>query len=77
LKKIIDTSNFDFKKIKNFYYFTTGRWDLEFNDNIIVKLPEKNVDRSLKLVFEFLDNEISVKKKLIDARVENQIILND
>tara|TARA_B100000902_G_scaffold345935_1_gene352310 strand:- start:961 stop:1632 length:672 start_codon:yes stop_codon:yes gene_type:complete len=77
LKKIIDTSNFDFKKIKNFYYFTTGRWDLELNDNIIVKLPEKNVDRSLKLVFEFLDNEISIKKKLIDARVENQIILND
>ena len=55
--------------------------DSELSSSVILGvgsyLPEKNVDRSLKLVFEFLDNEISVKKKLIDARVENQIILND
>ena len=76
-KKIIDTSHFDYKEIRNFYYFAIGRWDLELNDNIIIKLPEKNIDQALKLVFEFLNDENLVEKKVIDARVENQIILND
>ena len=76
-KKIIDTSQFDYKKIRNFYYFATGRWDLELNDNTIIRLPEKNVDQTLKLVFELLNDENLVEKKVIDARIENQIILND
>ena len=76
-KKMIDISNFEYKDIKNFYYFATGRWDLELRNNIIIKLPEKNTDQSLSFVFEFLKDNNLYEKKVIDARVKNQIILND
>ena len=76
-KKMIDTSNFEYNNIKNFYYFATGRWDLELRNNVIIKLPEKNTDQSLSFVFEFLKDNNLDEKKVIDARVKNQIILND
>ena len=40
--------------------------------NTIVKLPHDKVNVALKLAIEFLD-----VNKFIDARIENQIILDD
>jgi cell division protein FtsQ len=75
-KEIINTSKFKYKDIKNLYYFPSGRWDLQLVNKVIIKLPEKSIEDSLELAFEFLNNN---KKKIsfIDARVDNQIILND
>jgi len=75
-KEIIDNSKIEYKEIKNIYYFSTGRWDLELNNDIIIKLPEKNIEESLKLVFEFLSNNEITRLKVIDARIKNQIIVN-
>tara|TARA_B100000900_G_scaffold406554_1_gene417755 strand:- start:1295 stop:1966 length:672 start_codon:yes stop_codon:yes gene_type:complete len=76
-KKIIDFSNFEYQKISNFYYFASGRWDIELDNNVLIKLPEKNVGQSLQLAYEFLNNDNLSEIKVIDARVKNQIILND
>ncbi len=76
-KKIIDISKIEFKEIKNLYHFPTGRWDLELYNNVIIKLPENDIENILKLVFEFLNNKDFIDIKTIDARVKNQIILND
>tara|TARA_B100000902_G_scaffold152608_1_gene149132 strand:+ start:1021 stop:1692 length:672 start_codon:yes stop_codon:yes gene_type:complete len=77
LKNIIDNSKFDFKDIKNLYYFTSRRWDIELSNDILIKLPKKNVSMSLELVFDFLRNNNFTQIKVIDARIKNQIILND
>jgi cell division protein FtsQ len=77
LKNIIDSSKFDFKDIKNLYYFTSRRWDIELSNDILIKLPKKNVSMSLELVFDFLSNNNFAQIKVIDARIKNQIILND
>jgi len=77
LKKMIDISKFEFKEIKNLYYFTSGRWDIELNNNILIKLPNYNINHSLELVFEFLSNENLTKIKVVDARIKDQIILDD
>jgi cell division protein FtsQ len=72
IKEIIDKSKISYSEIKNLYFFPSKRWDLELRDNTIIKLPNNNVKLALNLAIEFLDDN-----KFIDARIENQIILND
>jgi len=75
-KKIIDESKFSYNEIKNFYFFSSKRWDLELKNNIIIKLSSSYPEDSLQLAFEFLYNSDLTDIKIIDARVKNQIILN-
>ena len=72
IKEIIDESKISYSEIKNLYFFPSKRWDLELRDNTIIKLPSNNINIALNLAIEFLNNN-----KFIDARIENQIILND
>ncbi|MDC0179548.1 cell division protein FtsQ [Candidatus Pelagibacter sp.] len=72
IKKIIDKSNISYSEIKNLYFFQSKRWDLELRDNTIIKLPNDNVNLAINLAIKFLDGN-----KFIDARIENQIIIND
>jgi len=77
IKKIIDESQISFEKIESLYFFLSKRWDLELRNNIIIKLPNDNIKESLKLASEFLHNNEFKDIKIIDARIKNQIILND
>ena len=72
IKEIIDKSKISYTKIKNLYFFPSKRWDLELRDDTIIKLPNDNISIALNLATEFLDDN-----KLIDARIKNQIILDD
>ena len=72
IKEIIDKSKISYSEIKNLYFFPSKRWDLELKDNTIIKLQNDNVNLALNLAIEFLEYN-----KFIDARIENQIILND
>jgi cell division protein FtsQ len=72
IKEIIDKSKISYSEIKNLYFFPSKRWDLELRDNIIIKLPNDNINLALNLAIEFLD-----ENKFIDARIKNQIILDD
>ena len=74
---IIDQSKFLLNEIKNLYFFPSKRWDLELKNNIILKLPKDYTKRSLDQVFELLNNENFNNIKAVDARIKNQIILND
>ena len=74
---IIDQSNFSLNEIKNLYFFPSKRWDLELKNNIILKLSKDNTKRSLDQVFELLNNDNFNNIKAVDARIKNQIILND
>ena len=76
LKKIIDQSNISYNEIKNLYFFPSKRWDLELQNNTIIKLSD-NVEESLALSLEILYNEDFDDIKIIDVRIKNQIILND
>ena len=75
-KRIIDKSKLSYKDIKNLYFFTSKRWDLELNNNIIIKLSKNYIEDSLDLAFEFLNNQNFEDIKINDARIKDQIILN-
>ena len=75
LKKIIDKSNIEYSEIKSLYYFKSNRWDLKFNNDIVIKLPEKIKKETLDKIFVFLKDIKFEKKKILDARIKNQIII--
>ena len=77
IKKIIDQSDIPYSEIKNLYFFPSKRWDLELNNDIIVRLPKNQEKESLNLVYEFLKEGNIKDNKIIDLRIKNQIILND
>ena len=77
LLNIIEKSKFSFNEIKNLYFFPSRRWDLEFKNNIILKLSKDNTQLSLDQAFEIINDKNFNDIKVVDARIKNQIILND
>lgn len=75
LKKAIDDSNFDYDKIKNLFFFPSGRWDIETTSGLLIKLPTHNTKLSLERGIKFLENNNGKKIKEIDLRQQNQIII--
>ena len=73
---IISTSGFEYENIKNLFFYKSGRIDLEMKNNILLKLPVDNLKKVLKNISQLMSNH-QLKKKIIDARVPNQIILYD
>ena len=74
---IIDQSKFSLNEIKNLYFFPSKRWDLELKNNVILKLSKSDTKLSLDQAFEFLNDDNFKDIKVVDARIVNQIILND
>ncbi len=71
----IEKNNISINDIKQFYYFQSNRWDFKTKNDVLVKLPNTNLDRVLKL-YLFL-REKNEKKKIIDLRVSNQVIITN
>ena len=76
LKKIIEESKFNFREIKNFFFFPSGRIDIETNKGIFIKLPINEIRESLDLSFLMLQDPKFKKIKIIDLRQKNQVIIN-
>ena len=76
-KKILDSSKISYENIKSLLFFQIKRWDIELKNNTLIKLPKNNVSNALNNAYLFLDEKNNNSIKIIDARVENQIIINE
>ena len=76
LLKSLEKSNFELFKIKNLYFYKSGRWDIETNDNVIIKLPKKNLETSLNLTFNLMINDKFKNINILDLRQDKQVIIN-
>ena len=76
LKKAADKTNFDFFSIKKLFPYKSGRWDLELESGISVKLPRHDIQKSLEFLILFLEKNKEKKINKIDLRQKNQIVLN-
>ena len=74
--KILNESNFDVSTITDFYYFDNKRWDIRINNNINIKFPNSNLKNKIQLAKQILNNN-EIKKKIIDLRVSNQVIIGN
>ena len=76
-KKIILQTDFKYNNIKNFYYFPSGRWDIEMISGVLIKLPVTGIKDSLNLSVDLLDDIEFSNIKILDIRQKNQIVIND
>ena len=76
-KNIILQTDFKYNNIKNFYYFPSGRWDIEMISGVLIKLPITGVKESLNLSIDLLDDKEFSNIKILDIRQKNQIVIND
>ena len=76
-KKKIDDSKFKYKDINNLFFFSSDRWDIQLKNDLLIKLPSKNIKITLDLVSDFLLENDNNSIKIVDARIQNQIILDD
>ena len=77
LLNILKIQNFEKEEIKNYYYFKNKRWDLSLSNGTTLKLPSKNIEDSIVIYKKLLKNNNLTKAKIIDLRVNNQIILTN
>ena len=74
---LIEQSKFSLNDVKNLFFFPSKRWDLELKNNVILKLSKDHTKLSLDQAFEILNDNNFNDIKIVDARIKNQIILND
>ena len=71
----LENNSFPINKIKNFYYFQIGRWDLQLLNNKIIKFPYNNTENAIKESIELLDRKDFKNYNIIDLRVGGKIIV--
>ena len=71
----LQVSNFSINKIKAFYYFDVGRWDITLKDNRTIKLPATNYEKILVQMDSILNNSSFSKYQIFDYRIKDQLIL--
>ena len=76
-KNIILQTEFKYDEIKNFYYFPSGRWDIEMISGVLIKLPITGIKESLNLSINLLGDIEFSNMKILDIRQKNQIVVND
>ena len=74
---VVEQSKFSLNQVKNLYFFPSKRWDLELKNNVILKLSKDHIKLSLDQAFELINDKNFSDIKVVDARIKNQIILND
>ncbi len=77
LYNIIQNLKFDYKLIKNLFFFPSGRWDIEMHSGVLIKLPKENLRDSIIFVIKILKDDKFKKTKIIDIRQKNQLIINE
>jgi len=77
LIKILKMKNFKFDNIEDIFYYPSGRWDIKTNNNLIVKLPTKDVDKAIDKFNLIINNDKLKEYNIIDLRITNQIILSN
>mgnify|MGYP001257345553 FL=1 len=73
--KKLEKNNFATKRIKNFYYFQIGRWDIQLLNDQKIKLPSNKTTKAIQQIIELLDREDFKKYNVIDLRINDKIIV--
>ena len=74
LQEMLIKNSFNLDKIKKYYYYKSKRWDIENNDNVLLRLPSENIENSLKNYRTLMKTNKIIKSNLIDLRIKNKFI---
>ena len=74
--KIIIELNLKIEDVSSFYFFPSGRWDINFNNGLKFKLPIKETKNALLRALILANDQNFINSKIIDLRIKNKIILS-
>ena len=77
LKNILNTYEIDQNKISKFYFHKNKRWDLYYENNIVIMLPNKNVEKALLLLNNFKKHNHIKSGTKIDLRITERLVLKN
>ncbi len=77
LKAKLIQHKISYEKIVKFFYHKNKRWDLYFENNIVIKLPEKKIDEALKLFNQFAITNPINPNAVIDLRISKRLIVKN
>ena len=77
LKKTIIQQEINYDKINRLFYHKNNRWDLYFENNTVIKLPEKKVVEALKLFKQFSNTNKIDPDTTIDLRISKRLIVTN
>ena len=75
-KGAIYKSDLNYNNIKEIFFYPSGRIDIKNKDNILIKLPMKNIEESLIIANKIINNK-NFNNNIIDLRISNQLILSN
>ena len=75
LKKALINNGFKLNDFIVFYFNKSNRWDLVYNNQIIVKLPIDEINYSISLFKDIIESSNIDEIKIIDLRIKNRIVL--
>ena len=71
----LKNNNFPKKRVKNFYYFQIGRWDLQLLNGQIIKFPANKTTEAIQQSVELLTRKDFKNYNIIDLRVHGKIVV--
>ena len=76
LRKKLVLNDFNVEDFTKFYSYRSNRWDLVYKNKVTFKLPIDDLDSSLVLLKEIINNMNLEKVNIIDLRIKNNVILS-
>ena len=71
----LENNNFPKQRVKNFYYFQIGRWDLQLLNNQIIKFPANKITESIQQSVKLLARKDFENYDIIDLRIHGKIVV--
>ena len=71
----LENNNFPKRRVKNFYYFQIGRWDLQLLNEQIIKFPVNKITNAIQQSVELLARKDFGNYNVIDLRIHGRIIV--
>ena len=75
LNDVLLANGFQLKDFEKFYFFKSNRWDLIYKNGTTIKLSNEDINASINLFKQIIENPNNDKFSIIDLRLKNKIIL--
>ena len=71
----LESNNFPKQRVKSFYYFQIGRWDLQLLNDQIIKFPANKIENAIQQSVELLTRQDFRNYNVIDLRIHGRIVV--
>jgi len=71
----LNDNNFPKHRVKNYYYFQIGRWDLQLLNEQVIKFPPVKMTEAIQQSIKLLNRKDFENYKIIDLRIEGKIVV--